>query len=53
MEKTVIGLNLDNHKPAAAASLVSAIALFLPYARLESRSISAVSAVAAIRYILL
>jgi arabinogalactan oligomer/maltooligosaccharide transport system permease protein len=47
MEKTVIGLNLDNHKPAAAASLVSAIALFLPYARLESRSISAVSAVAA------
>ncbi len=41
MKKTVIGLNLDKHIYAVAASVISFIALFLPMAKLGSGSISA------------
>ena len=41
MKKTVIGLNLDKHIYAVAASVISFIALFLPMAKLGNGSISA------------
>ncbi len=41
MKKTVIGLNLDNHIYAVAASVIALISLFLPMAKLEEGSISA------------
>jgi arabinogalactan oligomer/maltooligosaccharide transport system permease protein len=40
MKKTVIGLNLEGHLQAVAASVLSFIALFLPFARLEDSSTS-------------
>ena len=44
--KTVIGLNLKHHFKAVVASLLSFIALFLPYMKLEdgSRSVAGVAA---------
>ncbi len=38
--KTVIGLNLKHHLKAVIMSVLSALMLFMPYVKLENRSLS-------------
>lgn len=45
MEKTVIGLNLDNHMTAVAASLAAVAALIFPFANVDGKGLSLIVAV--------